>query len=187
VFYPLTHKSMTAMRKMQELTPIISKLKEKYKDDTARINQETMQLYKTYGVNPMSGCLPMLLQIPFLIAFYKALMVAIQLRHAPFGLWIHDLSAVEHLYDLKVAGMTIPFRLLPLLMGGSMFLQQKMTPSSPGADPAQQKMMLFLPVIFTFMFWSMPTGLTLYWFVSNLGGITQQVIYNRHVVAAKAA
>ncbi len=187
VFYPLTHKSMTAMRKMQELAPIISKLKEKYKDDTARINQETMQLYKTYGVNPMSGCLPMLLQIPFLIAFYKSLMVAIELRHAPFGLWIHDLSAVEHLYDLSVGGMTIPFRLLPLLMGGSMFLQQKMTPSSPGADPAQAKMMLMLPIVFTFMFWSMPTGLTLYWFVSNLGGITQQVIYNRQVAAAKAA
>jgi YidC/Oxa1 family membrane protein insertase len=187
VFYPLTHKSMTAMRKMQELSPIITKLKEKYKDDTARINQETMQLYKTYGVNPMSGCLPMLLQIPFLIAFYKALMVAIELRHQPFGLWIHDLSAVEHLYDLKVAGMVIPFRLLPLLMGGSMFLQQKMTPSSPGADPAQQKMMLFLPLIFTFMFWSMPTGLTLYWFVSNIAGIVQQVIYNKQVAAAKAA
>ncbi len=187
VFYPLTHKSMTAMRKMQELAPIILKLKEKYKDDTARINQETMQLYKTYGVNPMSGCLPMLLQIPFLIAFYKSLMVAINLRHAPFGLWIHDLSAVEHLYDLHVAGMTIPFRLLPLLMGGSMFLQQKMTPSSPGVDPSQQKMMLMLPIVFTFMFWSMPTGLTLYWFVSNLGGITQQVIYNKQVAAAKAA
>lgn len=187
LFYPLTHKSMTAMRKMQELSPIIAKLKEKYKDDQARFNQEMMQLYKTYGVNPMSGCLPMLLQIPFLIAFYKALMVAIELRHAPFGLWIHDLSAVEHLYDLKVAGIVIPFRLLPLLMGASMFLQQKMTPSSPGVDPMQQKMMLMLPVVFTFMFWSMPTGLTLYWFVSNIAGIIQQLIYNRQVAAAKAA
>jgi YidC/Oxa1 family membrane protein insertase len=187
VFYPLTHKSMTAMRKMQELTPIIQKMKEKHKDDPARVNQETMQLYKTYGVNPMSGCLPMLLQIPFLIAFYKALMVAIQLRHQPFALWITDLSAVEHLYDLHAGGMTVPLRLLPLLMGGSMFLQQKMTPSSPGADPAQQKMMLFLPLIFTFMFWSMPTGLTLYWFVSNIGGIVQQAIYNKQVAAAKAA
>lgn len=187
VFYPLTHKSMTAMRKMQELTPIIAKLKEKYKDDTMRINQETMQLYKTYGVNPMSGCLPMLLQIPFLIAFYKALMVAIQLRHAPFALWIRDLAAPEHLYDLQAGGFTIPIRLLPLLMGGSMFLQQKMTPASPGADPAQQKMMLMLPILFTFMFWSMPTGLTLYWFVSNIAGIVQQLFYNRHVAAAKAA
>lgn len=184
LFYPLTHKSMTAMRKMQELNPIIQKLKEKYKDDQARFNQEMMQLYKTYGVNPMSGCLPMLLQIPFLIAFYKALMVAIELRHAPFGLWIHDLSAVEQLYDLKVAGVVIPFRLLPLLMGASMFLQQKMTPASPGVDPVQQKMMLFLPVLFTFMFWGMPTGLTLYWFVSNIAGIVQQLIYNRQVAAA---
>jgi YidC/Oxa1 family membrane protein insertase len=187
LFAPLTHKSMAAMRKMSELTPILQKLKEKHKDDPARVNQETMQLYKTYGVNPLSGCLPMLLQIPFLIAFYKALMVAINLRHAPFAFWILDLSAPEHLYDFAVAGTTIPLRLLPLLMGGSMLLQQKMTPSSPGADPAQQKMMMFLPVVFTFMFWSMPTGLTLYWFVSNIGGIVQQVIYNRSIAAAKAA
>jgi YidC/Oxa1 family membrane protein insertase len=187
VFYPLTHKSMTAMRKMQELSPVLNKLKEKYKDDPARMNQETMQLYKTYGVNPMSGCLPMLLQIPFLIAFYKALMVAIQLRHQPFALWIDDLSAPEHLYDLHVAGITLPLRLLPLLMGASMILQQRMTPAAPGADPVQQKMMMFLPVLFTFMFWSMPAGLTLYWFVSNIAGILQQWIYNRQVAAAKAA
>ncbi|HEU5361121.1 MAG TPA: membrane protein insertase YidC, partial [Candidatus Deferrimicrobiaceae bacterium] len=186
LFYPLTQKSMASMKKMQELAPILNKIKEKYKDDKARQQQEMMNLYKTYKINPMSGCLPMLLQIPVFIALYKGLLVAIELRHAPFLLWIDDLSAPEHLWDIAVAGYTIPIRLLPLLMGISMFVQQKLSPSG-GMDPTQQKMMLFLPVIFTFMFWGFPTGLTIYWLMNNLLSIGQQLIQNRQAKAEKAA
>ncbi len=185
-FYPLTKKSMASMKKMQELGPIMKEIKEKYKDDKARQQQETMNLYKTYKINPLSGCLPMVLQIPVFIALYKGLLVAIELRHAPFMLWINDLSAPEHLWDLSVAGYTLPIRLLPLLMGISMFVQQRMTPSA-GMDPAQRKMMLFLPLIFTFMFWGFPTGLTIYWLVNNLLSIGQQLIQNRQAEAEKAA
>ncbi|HEX8043164.1 membrane protein insertase YidC [Candidatus Deferrimicrobium sp.] len=185
LFYPLTQKSMTSMRKMQELGPILKTLKEKYKGDAQRLNQETMNLYKTYKINPLSGCLPMLAQIPVFIALYKGLLVTIELRHAPFFLWVNDLSAPEHLWNFAVAGYTVPIRLLPLLMGVSMFIQQKMTPSA-GMEPAQQKMMLFMPIIFTFMFWSFPTGLVIYWLVNNVLAIGQQVMYNRKMEAAKA-
>jgi YidC/Oxa1 family membrane protein insertase len=185
LFYPLTQKSMASMRKMQELAPILTKLKEKYKDDPSRLNQETMNLYKTYKINPLSGCLPMLAQIPVFIALYKALLVTIELRHAHFFLWLNDLSAPEHLWDITIAGYTIPIRLLALLMGVSMFVQQKMTPSA-GMDPAQQKMMLFMPVLFTFMFWGFPTGLVIYWLVNNILSIGQQILYNRQIEAAKA-
>ena len=186
LFFPLTQKSMTSMRKMQELGPILKTLKEKYKGDAQRLNQETMNLYKTYKINPLSGCLPMLAQIPVFIALYKGLLVTIELRHAPFFLWVNDLSAPEHLWSFAVAGYTVPIRLLPLLMGVSMFVQQKMTPSA-GMEPAQQKMMLFMPIIFTFMFWSFPTGLVIYWLVNNVLAIGQQMLYNRKAEAAKAA
>jgi len=186
LFFPLTQKSMSSMRKMQELGPILKTLKEKYKGDAQRLNQETMNLYKTYKINPLSGCLPMLAQIPVFIALYKGLLVTIELRHAPFFLWVNDLSAPEHLWDIAVAGYTVPIRLLPLLMGVSMFVQQKMTPSA-GMEPAQQKMMLFMPLIFTFMFWSFPTGLVVYWLVNNVLAIGQQMMYNRKAEAAKAA
>lgn len=185
LFYPLTKKSMASMKKMQDLQPILVKLKEKYKDDPQRLNQETMNLYKTYKINPLSGCLPMLLQIPVFIALYKGLLVTIELRHAPFFLWIDDLSAPEHLWDIVVAGYTIPIRLLPLLMGISMFVQQKMTPSA--GDPNQQKIMLLMPVIFTFMFWGFPTGLVVYWLANNVLSIGQQLIHNAQERAAKAA
>ncbi len=186
VFYPLTKKSMASMKKMQELGPIMKQIKEKYKDDKARQQQETMNLYKTYKINPMSGCLPMVLQIPVFIALYKGLLVAIELRHSPFMFWINDLSAPEHLWDIAVAGYTIPIRLLPLLMGVSMFIQQRLSPSG-GMDPAQQKMMLFMPLIFTFMFWGFPTGLTIYWLMNNLLSIGQQLIQNRQVATEQAA
>jgi len=185
LFYPLTQKSIVSMRKMQELGPILKTLKEKYKGDSQRLNQETMNLYKTYKINPLSGCLPMVAQIPVFIALYKGLLVTIELRHAPFFLWVNDLSAPEHLWDIAVAGYTVPIRLLPLLMGVSMFVQQKMTPSA-GMEPVQQKMMLFMPVIFTFMFWSFPTGLVIYWLVNNVLAIGQQMLYNRKAEAAKA-
>lgn len=186
LFFPLTKKSMSSMKKMQDLAPIINKLKEKYKGDKVRMNQEMMSLYKTYHINPMSGCLPMVLQIPVFIALYKGLLVAIELRHSPFFLWINDLSAPEHLWDIAMAGYTIPIRLLPLLMGVSMFFQQRLSPSG-GMDPTQQKMMMFLPLIFTFMFWGFPTGLTIYWLANNLLSIGQQILQNRQAAAEQAA
>jgi YidC/Oxa1 family membrane protein insertase len=185
LFFPLTQKSMGSMRKMQELAPVLNKLKEKYKGDMQRINQETMNLYKTYKINPLSGCLPMLAQIPVFIALYKGLLATIELRHAPFFLWINDLSAPEYLWDIQVAGFILPIRLLPLLMGVSMYFQQKMTPSM-SMDPMQQKLMLFMPVIFTFMFWGFPAGLVVYWLVNNILSIGQQYLYNRQADAAKA-
>ncbi len=178
LFYPMTHKSFISMKKMQDLQPIIKKLQEKYKDDKNRLNQEIMNLYRTYKINPLSGCMPLILQIPVFFALYKALLVAIELRHAPFIWWINDLSAPEKLFSVSLLGFTIPFRLLPLLMGVSMFLQQKLSPSG-GMDPTQKKLMDFLPLIFTVMFWGFPSGLVLYWLVNNIISIGQQYLIQK--------
>ena len=175
LFYPLNHISYRSMKKMQELQPIFQKLKEKYKDDPQTLQKELMNLYRTYKINPFSGCLPILIQIPVFIAFYKVLLMAIELRHAPFILWITDLSAPERLY---IGSFEIPWLggipLLTILMGASMFVQQKLTPTS--MDPTQEKIMLLLPIFFTFLFINFPSGLVLYWFVNNLLSIMQQLI-----------
>jgi YidC/Oxa1 family membrane protein insertase len=179
LFWPLTHKSYKSMKDMQKIQPKIAKLREKYKDNKEKLNQETMALYKTYKVNPMGGCLPMVIQIPVFFALYSLLGYAIELRHAPFLLWINDLSAPDRL----AIGMQIPYvgdgiPVLTLLMGASMFIQQKMTPTT--GDPAQAKMMLFLPVIFTFMFINFAAGLVLYWLVNNILSIGQQYYINKY-------
>ncbi len=160
LFWPLTHKSYASMKAMQKLQPEIQKLKERFKNDRARQGQETMELYKKHRVNPMSGCLPMLIQIPVFIALYRVLYEAIELRHAPFALWITDLSAKD------------PYYITPLIMGATMFIQQKMTPST--MDPTQQKIFLLMPVIFTVLFLNFPSGLVIYWLVNNLLTIAQQ-------------
>ena len=182
LFWPIAQKGLKSMKNMQKIQPKMAKLKEKYKNDSARLNQEMMNLYKTYKVNPLGGCLPMFLQIPVFFALYKVLLQAIELRHAPFMLWITDLSAPDRL----MIGMDIPYLggvpVLTLLMGGSMFLQQKMTPSP--ADPTQAKIMMFLPVIFTFMFLNFASGLVLYWLVNNLLSIAQQFVINKQAAAA---
>jgi YidC/Oxa1 family membrane protein insertase len=162
LFYPLSQKSMKSMKEMQKLQPKIAALKEKYKDDQKKLNEEQMALFKAHKVNPAGGCLPMLVQLPVFIALYAVLGNSIELFHAPFFGWIQDLSTKD------------PFYVYPVLMGLAMLLQQKMTPSS-GMDPAQQKMMLFMPVIFTFMMINLPSGLTLYIFVSTLLGVAQQM------------
>lgn len=162
LFYPLTQKSMKSMKAMQKLQPKIAELKEKYKDDQKKLNEEQMALFKTHKVNPAGGCFPMLIQLPVFIALYAVLGNSIELFHAPFFGWIHDLSTKD------------PFYIYPVLMGIAMFLQQKMTPSA-GMDPTQQKMMYFMPVIFTFMMINLPSGLTLYIFVSTILGVIQQV------------
>jgi YidC/Oxa1 family membrane protein insertase len=179
IFYPLSVKSYKSMKEMQKLQPQIAKLKEKYKGDKQKVNQEMMEMYKRKGVNPMGGCLPMVIQIPVFFALYKALSGAIELRHAPFMLWINDLSAPEDLFSFVVAGYTIPIRILPLIMGITQMIQQKMTPTS--VDPMQEKMMLFMPVFFTFLFWGFPAGLVLYWLINNVISIGQQYYINKKV------
>ncbi|MDD3846707.1 MAG: membrane protein insertase YidC [Syntrophorhabdaceae bacterium] len=183
IFHPLSVMSFRNMAKMQAVQPEIKKLQEKYKNDKARLNQELMQIYKSRGVNPMSGCLPMLPQIPVFFALYKALSGAIELRHAPFLWWINDLSAPEDLFSFAVMGYTIPIRLLPLIMGVTQVIQQKMTPTS--TDPMQQKMMMFMPIVFTFIFWGFPSGLVLYWLVYNVASIGQQYYINKKTRTAR--
>jgi YidC/Oxa1 family membrane protein insertase len=185
IFWPITQKGLKSMKNMQKLQPKVVKLKEKYKDDPTKMNAEMMNLYKTYKVNPLGGCLPMILQIPVFFALYKVLLQSIELRHAPFMLWINDLSAPDRLY----LGFDIPYLgglpVLTLLMGASMFLQQKMTPTT--ADPTQARIMMFLPLIFTVMFVNFASGLVLYWFINNLLSILQQYLINRQKKPAPAA
>jgi YidC/Oxa1 family membrane protein insertase len=170
--FPLRHKSVVSMRKMQEIQPEVKAIQDRYAklkmSDPARqkMNVELMNLYRERGANPASGCVPMLLTFPVLIAFYSLLSVAIELRGAPFLGWIHDLSLPDPLY------------ITPILMGATMVWQQKLTPMTT-ADPVQQKMMMFMPVMFTVFFLWAPSGLVLYWFVSNVWAIGQQIVTNR--------
>ncbi|AEB08728.1 membrane protein insertase YidC [Desulfobacca acetoxidans] len=172
--YP-NHKSYQSMKDMQKLQPKIAKLREKYKDDREALNKELMGLYRTYKVNPMGGCLPMILQLPVFIALYNILGYAIELRHAPFIstlpftdiVWLADLSAKD------------PLLITPIIMGATMFIQQKMTPS-PG-DPTQAKLMLMMPIIFTFMFLNFASGLVLYWLLNNVLSIIQQYYTNKYM------
>lgn len=176
IFWPLTHKSYKSMKEMQKLQPLMAKIREKHKNNREQMNKELMGLYKTYKVNPMGGCLPMVIQIPVFFALFRILGSSIELRHAPFFLWITDLSSPDRLFNFpfEIPFMSPPFGIpvLTLLMGASMFIQQKMTPT-PG-DPTQAKIMLFLPIIFTVMFINFPSGLVLYWLVNNVLSIGQQ-------------
>ncbi len=181
LFWPLGTKSYKSMGEMKRIQPLMAEIREKYKNDKKKMNEEMMGLYKTYKVNPLGGCLPMLVQIPVFIAFYRMLYQAIELRHAPFLLWINDLSAPERLFSFDV---TVPFMqpptgipVLTIIMGATMFLQQKMQPS-PG-DPAQAKMMLLMPIFLTVIFINFPSGLVLYFIVNNLFSIFQQQYVTR--------
>jgi YidC/Oxa1 family membrane protein insertase len=176
LFWPLTHKSYESMKQMQRIQPLMEKIRERYKDDRERLNREMMNLYRTYKVNPFSGCLPIIIQIPVFFALYRVLCDAIELRHAPFMLWINDLSAPDRLFrfSFHIPLMSPPYGIpvLTLLMGATMYIQQKMSPQ-PG-DPSQAKMMMFLPIVFTVMFINFPSGLVLYWLVNNILSIIQQ-------------
>jgi len=154
------------MKGMQKLQPQMKALQEKYKDDKARLQQETMAMYRANKVNPMSGCLPMLIQLPVFFGLYRALLYSIELRHAPFLFWIQDLSAKD------------PYYITPIIMGATMFLQQKMTPT-PGGNEMQAKLMLWMPVIFTFLFLNFPSGLVIYWLFNNILSIGQQYYINK--------
>jgi YidC/Oxa1 family membrane protein insertase len=161
------------MEKMKTLQPMINKLREKYGNDKEKLNREVMQLYKTYGANPASGCLPILVQLPVFFGLYQALLNSLELRHAvfipyvPFTniLWLADLSAADPIY------------VSPILMGATMLLQQKMSP--PAGEPLQQKMMMARPIVFTIMFLNFPSGLVVYWFFNNLLSIAQQWVIMR--------
>ena len=166
------------MKSMQKLQPQMAKIRERYKDNAEEMNKEIMELYRRHKVNPLGGCLPMVLQIPVFIGLYNALSHAIELRHAPFLLWITDLSAPDRLGALAIPFVSPPgIPVLTLFMGASMFVQQWMTPST--GDPAQQRVMMIMPLMFTFMFVSFPAGLTLYWLVNNVLTIGQQYVINR--------
>ncbi|MGC9421358.1 MULTISPECIES: membrane protein insertase YidC [Vibrio] len=161
--YPLTKAQYTSMAKMRMLQPKLQAMRERIGDDRQRMSQEMMELYKKEKVNPLGGCLPIVLQMPIFIALYWALMESVELRHSPFFGWIHDLSAQD------------PYYILPLLMGASMFMIQKMSPNTV-TDPMQQKIMTFMPVMFTFFFLFFPSGLVLYWLVSNIVTLIQQTL-----------
>jgi YidC/Oxa1 family membrane protein insertase len=173
LLFPLRIQSMKSSKKMQRLQPQINAINAKYKSlslrdpKKAEQNQEMMDLYKREGVNPVGGCLPMLLQLPFFYAFYRVLNVSIEMRGANW-LWVHDLSQPE----------TLAIRMLPVLLIVTQFLTQKLTPQ-PGADPAQQKMFMLMPLVMGYMFYFMSSGLVLYWLTGNLVGIVQQLLLNR--------
>ena len=176
LLWPLGTKSYKSMNEMKRVQPLITEIREKYKDDKKKQNEEIMGLYRTYKINPMGGCLPMVVQIPVFFALYRMLYEAIELRHAPFIGWINDLSAPDRLFNF---GFSIPFMeppygipVLTLIMGATMFLQQKMSP--PMGDPAQAKLMMLMPIVFTFIFINFSSGLVLYWLVNNVLSISQQ-------------
>ena len=175
LFWPLTAKSYKSMEKMKKLNPMMQKIREKHAGDKETMNKEIMGLYKTYGVNPASGCMPILVQLPVFFGLYQALMTALELRHSSFitylpgtdWLWLADLSAKDPTY------------ITPLLMGATMFIQQKLTPAA--GDPMQQKIMMFMPLVFTFLFLNFPSGLVVYWLVNNVLSIAQQWMMLRKV------
>jgi len=176
VLWPLGSKSYKSMSEMKKIQPLMKEIREKHKNDKKKMNEEVMGLYRTYKINPLGGCLPMVVQLPVFFALYRMLYQAIELRHAPFFLWIDDLSAPDRLFHFS---FSIPFMeppygipVLTIIMGATMLLQQKMSP--PMGDPTQAKMMMFMPLIFTFIFINFSSGLVLYWLVNNVLSIAQQ-------------
>ncbi len=188
VFYRLTHKSLKSMKDMQKLQPKIKEIQEKYRNDKQKLNQETMKMYKESGVNPLGGCLPLLLQMPVFIALFNVLSNTIELRDAPLGLWIKDLSTPDALFDF---GVNLPLlgselRLLPILMGAAMVVQSRM--GGGDVPTAQTKMMQWMmPIVFTFVFYGMPSGLVLYWLVNNILSIVQQYYVHKAIDAEEKA
>ena len=165
LFLPLSAASYKSMARMKQFTPRIQQLRERYKDDKQRMNQELMALYKAEKINPLGGCLPVIVQIPVFISLYWVLLASVEIRNAPWLGWIHNLAAPD------------PFFILPIVMAGSMFLTQKMSPPPP--DPLQAKLMMFLPIVFSITFFFFPAGLVLYWVVNNLLSIAQQYWINK--------
>ncbi|HEY4482336.1 MAG TPA: membrane protein insertase YidC [Candidatus Brocadiaceae bacterium] len=190
ILFPLTRKSQVSMFRMQQLQPMVNQLKEKYKHDKQRMGKEQMLLFKKHGANPMSGCLPMLLQLPVFFALFRTLQLSFEMRQAPFMFWINDLSRPDTLLLLP---FTIPFlgnalNILPLIMTGASFAQMKLTPKAPAADSqaqAQQKMMSFMPIMFAFILYHMPSGLTVYWTTSTIFSIIESLVIRRSIKKVK--
>jgi len=176
LLWPLGNKSYKSMAAMKKIQPLMGEIKEKYKGDKKKMNEEMMGLYKTYKVNPLGGCLPMVVQIPVFFALYRMLYEAIELRHAPFFWWINDLSAPDRLFrfDFSIPFMEAPYGIpvLTIIMGATMFIQQKMSP--PVGDPTQAKMMMMMPIVFTVIFINFSSGLVLYWLINNIISVAQQ-------------
>jgi len=183
LFWPLGTKSYKSMNEMKRVQPLMAEIREKYKHDKKKMNEEIMGLYKVYKINPLGGCLPMVAQIPVFFAFYQMLYGAIELRHAPFFLWINDLSAPDRLFtfDLAIPFMQAPYGIpvLTIIMGATMFIQQKLSPA-PG-DPSQAKMMMLMPIVFTVIFINFSSGLVLYWLVNNTLSIAQQYYTTKRI------
>ncbi|HHT9138219.1 MAG TPA: membrane protein insertase YidC [Candidatus Wunengus sp. YC60] len=190
ILFPLTRKSQLSMFRMQQLQPMINQMKEKYKHDKQRMGKEQMLLFKKYGANPMSGCLPMLLQLPVFFALFRTLQLSFEMRQAPFLLWVNDLSRPDTLlhfaFSIPFIGNTL--NILPLIMTAASFAQMKLTPKAPAADPqaqAQQKMMSFMPIIFAFILYHMPSGLTVYWTTSTVFSIIEGLVIRRSIKKIK--
>ena len=173
IFFPLSAASYKSMAKMRVLGPRLQRMKEMYGNDKAKMQQEMMNLYRTEKINPLGGCLPILVQIPVFIALYWVLLGSVEMRHAPWLGWIQDLSAKD------------PYFILPIIMGVSMLVQMKLNPTPP--DPIQAKVMMAMPIIFTFMFLWFPSGLVLYWVVNNCLSIAQQWQITRMIESGKSA
>jgi YidC/Oxa1 family membrane protein insertase len=193
LFYPLANKSFRAMHAMRKLQPEMTKMREQYSEDRQRLHKEMMELYKREKVNPMAGCLPIAMQIPVFFALYKVLFVTIEMRHTPFYGWIQDLSAPDPTSLFNLFGlipwdppMFLHIGIWPLMMGVSMFLQQKINPQP--VDPMQAKIFLALPVVFTFVLANFPAGLVIYWTWNNMLSMAQQwTIYKRAGITKQPA
>jgi YidC/Oxa1 family membrane protein insertase len=195
VFWPLTQVSTRSMKRMQAFQPQMNAIKEKYKDDPAKMNRKTMEFMKENKINPMGGCLPMLIQLPILMGFYRMIQSAIELRGAPF-LWIGDLSRPDTLFTIQgmgfvpiigIPGVGLPINLLPLIMGATQLWQARLTPPSPGMDAGQQKMMRYMPLMFMVIFYNFSAGLALYWTVQNLLTVLQTKMIRTDIAAVSVA
>ncbi len=181
-FFPLSAASYRSMAKMKIVTPKMTAIRERYKGDPQKMNAAMMDLYKTEKINPLGGCLPIVVQIPVFIALYWVLLASVEMRHAPWLGWIHDLSAPDDLFG-TIPGIAMPVGLLPIIMAISMYVQTKLNPTPP--DPVQAKIMMFMPLVFSFMFFFFPSGLVLYWVVNNVLSIAQQWVITKQSTAGK--
>jgi YidC/Oxa1 family membrane protein insertase len=182
-FFPLSAASYRSMAKMKLVTPKMTAIRERHKGDPQKMNAAMMELYKTEKINPLGGCLPIVVQIPVFIALYWVLLASVEMRHAPWLGWIHDLSAPDTLFG-TLPVLDMPIGLLPIIMAVSMYVQTKLNPTPP--DPIQAKVMMFMPLVFSFMFFYFPSGLVLYWVVNNILSIAQQWVITKQSEAGKA-
>ncbi len=186
LFFPLSAASYRSMAKMRTVTPRMTEIRERHKGDPQKMNQAMMELYKTEKINPLGGCLPIVVQIPVFIALYWVLLASVEMRNAPWIGWIHDLSAPDSLFGTyQIGPYLVPIGLLPIIMAASMFIQTKLNPTPP--DPVQAKVMMFMPIIFSLMFFFFPAGLVLYWVVNNILSIAQQWVITKRIEGAKPA